>query len=202
MRDAIIEKLTRHLSKPPECEADVVYAFVQVRKLLERDRAKKAYPRLTFFCDWVVHGHLSGTEAAEVLRQLDDGLNRYDPTRPFDIDRHGKVLPILSHRQLQAEMGRYLAEVGVEEIWTVSLRVWHDVARLYSEVIRDCPLVMPQLNTGLTYLRQVEITECEPVAAIVAANPHAQHHGWNWKFTLSDGRCFSLQHTSSIGPPP
>ena len=199
MRDAIIEKLQRHFSKPPDDEADVIYAFVQIRKLLERDSAKKTYPRLTFFCDWVVHGQLSKRGAAAVLRQLDDGLNAYDSSRPWDMDHDGSVLLLLSHRQLQMELAKYLAEVGIEEIWTTAPRVWHDVAKLYSEIIRDCPLTMTREDTGLTYLRQVEITECEPVAAIVEANPGADHIGWNWKFTLSDGRSFSLQHTSSIG---
>ncbi len=54
MREAIIEKLSKHLSAPPSGEADVVYALVQIRKLMERDKVSSNYPRLKFFCDWVV----------------------------------------------------------------------------------------------------------------------------------------------------
>jgi len=42
MRDAIVEKLNRHFSAPPETEARVVYAFVQIRKPLEKDGRRKA----------------------------------------------------------------------------------------------------------------------------------------------------------------
>src|ERR1019366_1831301 len=35
MRAAIIDKLTKHMATLPEREADVVYALVQIRKLLE-----------------------------------------------------------------------------------------------------------------------------------------------------------------------
>lgn len=35
MRDAIIEKLPKHMAEEPKTEADVVYALVQIRKVLE-----------------------------------------------------------------------------------------------------------------------------------------------------------------------
>ena len=39
MRDAIIEKLTKHFSSPPESEADIIYAFVQVQETAGARRA-------------------------------------------------------------------------------------------------------------------------------------------------------------------
>ncbi len=43
MRDAIISKLNKHFSSPPTGEADVVYSFVQIRKLLERGAERNKY---------------------------------------------------------------------------------------------------------------------------------------------------------------
>lgn len=199
MRDAIIEKLNRHFTAPPKTEADVAYAFVQLRKLLERNNDKKKFPRLTFFCDWVVHGHLSGPEAKLVLIELDERLRFYKSSEPEGIDRDGHVLEILSHRLLQRELSSYLIASGVNDSWTSIPSSWYLLSKLYSEIVRDCPLKTSRHDHKFKYLANLAITECEPSPLIVATNPGGQHIGWKWTFTLSDGRSFEMTYTSSFG---
>src|SRR5271157_267760 len=61
MRDTIVEKLRPILKGPPHAERDVLYVFVEIRKLLDlllegADEVKRAeFATLKFFCDWVVH---------------------------------------------------------------------------------------------------------------------------------------------------
>jgi hypothetical protein len=200
MREAIIEKLSKHLSAPPSTEADVVYALVQIRKLLERDKVSSSYPRLKFFCDWVVHGGLAGSEAQRVLVEIDDRLKFYDDSKPWEIDPDGKVGELLSHRALGAEFHRYLDTMGVGQVWTKGdPYTWFTVSKLYTEIVRDCPLEIERKNYQFPYIAKLEITDCEPWEPGMKANPGQEHIGWNWTFTLSDSRTFTMGHSSSFG---
>jgi hypothetical protein len=199
MREAIVEKLNLHLSAPPVSEADVVYAFVQIRKLMERSGVSPDYPRLKFFCDWVVHGGLAGAEAQQVLIEIDDRLKFHDSRKPWEIDPDGRVGALLSHQAVCAELHRYLETAEVTQIWTRDPSVWFNVSKLYSEIVRDCPLEIKRKDYEFPYIAKLAITDCEPWEPMVKANPGQDHVGWNWTFTLSDGRTFEMGHSSSFG---
>jgi hypothetical protein len=162
MRPAIIEKLNRHMSSAPKTEADVVYGLVEIRKLLEQSGHKERFPRLVFFCDWVVHPWLKGRETQNVLMELDQRLGRYDASRPWEIDEDGKVHELLSLRRFAEELNACCRENGIDEIWTQDIWVWREVSRLYSEIVRDCPLSMKRQDCGFDYLATLEIDGCEP----------------------------------------
>jgi hypothetical protein len=196
MRPAIIKKLNRHMSSAPKTEADVVYGLVEIRKLLEQSGHKERFPRLVFFCDWVVHPWLKGRETQNVLMELDQRLGRYDASRPWEIDEDGKVHELLSLGRFAEELNACCRENGIDEIWTQDIWVWREVSRLYSEIVRDCPLSMTRKDYGFDYLATLEIDGCEPSQAIVEANPQNEHIGWNWKFTLNDGRTFNMPFTA------
>jgi hypothetical protein len=198
MCEAIIEKLNQHCSRAPATEAEVVYTLVQVRKLLEKAKIGSNYRRLKFFCDWAVHGRLSGSEAQQVLIEIDDRLKFHDRRTPWEFDPDGQIGALISHHALCAELGRYLDEVGVKQIWTKDMFTWHKVSKLFSEVVRDCPLEIQRQGYSFPYISRLEITDCDPWEPIVKANLHQEHSGWNWTFTLSDGRTFQLGHSSSI----
>jgi hypothetical protein len=197
MQEAIIEKLSAHLSVPPVKESDVVYALVQIRKLMERG-GLAPYQRLKFFCDWVVHGGLTGKETQRVLAEIDDRLKFHDASKPWEIDSDGKVGELLSHSAFRSEFHRYLESAGVSEIWTTDPSVWHKISRLYAEIVRDCPLECDRKDYTFPYIAKLEITDCEPWQPIVEANPTHDHIGWNWTFTLNDGRTFEMCNTSSF----
>ena len=196
VRDAIIEKLNRHMSIPPKTEADVVYALVEIRKLLEQSGRKEDLPRLTFFCDWVVHPWLKGTETQNVLKELDERLGKYDTARPWELDPDGHVHELLSFRRFREELHAYSEEVGIQEGWTRDPTAWREVSRLYSMIVRDCPLSMSRQGYDFNYLAQLEISGCEPSEVVTNANPHMNHIGWSWKFTLNDGRTFNMPFTA------
>ena len=198
MRHAIIEKLNRHMSSAPKTEADVVYGLVEIRKLLEQSGHKDHFPRLVFFCDWVVHPWLKGTEAQRVLLELDERLSRYDASRPWEIDPDGHVHELLSFRRFRQELEACCRGFDVQEIWTQD-QGWREVSRLYSEIVRDCPLSMSRQNYEFSYLAKLEIDGGEPSEAIIKANPGKGYIGWNWKFTLNDGRSFDMPFTSGNG---
>lgn len=184
------------MSSAPKTEAAIVYGLVEIRKLLEQGGHKGRFPRLVFFCDWVVHPWLKGRETRNVLMELDRRLGRYDASRPWEIDEDGMVHELLSLRQFAGELNACCRENGIGEIWTQDLQVWRDVSRLYTEIVQDCPLTMTRRDYGSNYLATLEIDSCEPNRAIVEANPQNEHIGWNWRFTLSDGRIFNMPFTA------
>ena len=134
-----------------------------------------------------------------MLTELDERLGRYDVSRPWEIDPDGKVHELLSLRRFAQELNAYCREAGIGEKWTADIVAWREVSRLYSEVVRDCPLSISRKDYGFNYLSKLEIDGCEPSEAIAKANPQNEHIGWNWKFTLNDGRSFNMPFTAGYG---
>jgi hypothetical protein len=198
MGSSIIEKLNRHMASPPQKESDVVYALVEVRKLLEQTGEKETFSRLTFFCDWVVHPLLDKKNAQNVLLELDGRLGGYDASRPWEIDPDGQVHDLLSFRRFWQELNAYCKHVGITDGWTRDYLSWRQVARLYSGIVRDCPLIMRK-GYRFRHIAKVEITNCEPSKVVMGANPGDDYVGWKWTFTLSDGRSFEMPYTSGYG---
>ena len=72
MKLALVEKLTQTLPKPTLCEAGVVYALVQTRKLMELEGLQREYKTLNCHRDWAVHARLSGKFARKIPNFLED----------------------------------------------------------------------------------------------------------------------------------
>jgi hypothetical protein len=202
MIDEIKQKLDKHFALAPATEADVVYALVQTRKLLERSGEGGKFPRLKFFCDWTVHGKLTGREAKNILLELDDTLKSCGDRQIWEVDNDGKVYDLVSHQGLRRELLDYLSGAGVVASWPKDPFIWHEVCRHYSRILKDCPLTISREDYPHSYLSRLEITACEPEVKIVEANPDSEHIGWTWTFILNDGRSFPMTHTSGIGTKP
>ena len=71
-RPAIIEKLKRELQENITAERQVLCLLVEVRKLIESNQDGAKYKALKFCCDWVAHPVLKGTEAQNIVRQIDE----------------------------------------------------------------------------------------------------------------------------------
>ena len=100
-QSAIVAKLLILLAKGIASEADALYLMVEVRKLLEQQRAKKQYQYLTFHCDWALHATLEGTTAQTILKLFDaanihlkTGVELHDlpGVLRMEIDRISKIL--------------------------------------------------------------------------------------------------------------
>lgn len=130
---------------------------------------------------------------------MDERLGRYNPECPWEIHPNGHVHELLSLQVFWRELDGYLNYVGVADTRTRDDPSWRQVERLYTEIVRDCPLVMTRNDYPFHYLKRLEITACEPSANIVEANPDHDYIGWNWKFTLNDGSTFAMPYTTGFG---
>lgn len=198
MRNAIVDKLNRHMQNPPKTEPDVVYALVQVRKLLEHEQARSEYKTLTFFCDWVVHTELNRTEGGKkILKILDDRLGHYNPKEPWNIDPDGKVHEVVGLDMFNRELNEFCQRLHLSTDWTNDMVSWRKFMLLYGEVVRDVPVVITRKDYPFKYLKKLEIFSTEPSKATVEANPHLKLFGLNWKFTLGDGTSFNMAFTGN-----
>ena len=202
MRSAICEKLGPHMNEPPRAEKDVVYALVEIRKVLEHDAEAERLWTLRFFCDWAVHTTLDRGGAQKILTFLDERLGHFNPASPENVDPDGLVHKILSFDLFREHLLEFLTTNDLRAMWAEDDFVWKKFLVLYGEIVRDTPLFMTRRNYEFRYLRQLVITACEPSQAIVQANPGQRFHGFKWEFTLDDGRSFTMPYTSNLPEPP
>ena len=199
MRDAIIEKLNHHMSAAPCNEADVVYALVQIRKLVEQSGEKRAFTRLVFFCDWAVHPGLTrNAEARRILVDLDRILGKYDIQRPWDMDPRSEIFRFVSLLNFVEDLDRFFQQYGLVNLWLSDYWVRCHVCHLFSNIVCDCPLTIRRDDTDFHFLARLEVTKSSEVPAVIVANPHQEWVTWNWKFILSDGRTFEMPFAAGL----
>jgi len=187
MKDAIKEKLAVSLGSAPGTEAEVVYAFVEIRKLLERERRKKDFKALTFFCDWVVHVQLNRGSTPDMLSVLDERLPKLNLSSLDDIGYDEDLHRFTSLSGLKDELERFCQEMELPANWTTNFTSWYECVRLYGEVVRDCALTVNRSGCAYLYIQRIVLTTTE-----VERDAHGVRLKFDWQFTLSDGRSFQL----------
>ncbi len=193
MRDAIIEKLTQFLAQSPRREADVVYALVEVRKLLEREGKKKVFKTLTLFCDWVVHVKLDRRGADDILTMLDARLCTLDLSKPQDITPDNVVRQFVSLYLLHEELKRFCAEMKLPNRWTTDWQSWIRCLRFYGNIVLDCPLAVCRQDHKGKYTQKLVLktTDVQPEAH------DKESLVFEWEFTFNDGTTFKQSHLYS-----
>jgi hypothetical protein len=80
-----------------------VYVLVEIGKLLEHDKAKGAYPAITFYRDWTVHTKLDRSALADdLVRLFDDNVTSRNTTAS------DKLKILVSPSMLRQELKKYL----------------------------------------------------------------------------------------------
>lgn len=169
-RPAIIEKLKRELQENITAERQVVYLLVEVRKLIESSQDGAKYKALKFCCDWVAHPVLKGTEAQNIVRQIDEfqRLTGAMSNLPFgqkltvDTRFFGKLGEILRLSRFRRELGDYLNLQGIDSSIAGDDRKWTNFLKYYAGVIEDCPLKC--VGQDLSYVDEV-------VLKVIHVNP-------------------------------
>jgi hypothetical protein len=136
----IIKKLKKELDRGIASEARAVYLLTEVRKLIEHDMVKGAYPNLKFYCDLVLHAKLTGPGAQDILRQFDAAhpllrdqkveLRDLPPILRSEINRISKM------KSFREELDVLLADYGLPPL----KRGWTHFLHLYAKIVEDIPL--------------------------------------------------------------
>jgi len=185
MRGEILRKLTPILSGNPKGEADVAYALILMRKLLERDRRQDEFATLKFFCDWVVHTELSRRGARDQISRLDARLRNMNLANPNDIGQDLEIFRFISFDGLFNEMKKFCNEMGLARCWTGHPLAWTEFVKFYGEIVRDCPLEVKQAGKNPQLKRVV----LKAVSA-VATDGELESFELEWELSLNDARSF------------
>lgn len=72
MIDQIITKLQKLLTEdvPLNTEVEIVYYFVEIRKLLEKNNLAKEYPTAGFYSDWCLHPIIDREKSIERINEI------------------------------------------------------------------------------------------------------------------------------------
>lgn len=199
-RSEIAEGLFDLMNKPPERKQEVVYALVQVRKLLEHDGNRDEASLLRFYCDWAFHTKLDRRGAAYILRILDERLGQYRRWSPENIDPDGRVGQVLSFDLFNRGLSDFLRRNDLPTVWTKDWFAWQKTIMFYGEQVRHTPLIMTRKGYKFRYLQKLVIAACEPSREIVEANPNEAHFGFKWQFTLNVMATPSAYHRHRTWP--
>jgi len=141
----IHSKLGDILRQASYSEPDVVYIFVEIRKILEKTGEGDKYSSINFYADWVVHSELMGRRAYERLKKLEKIFTE-KKTLYIDIPVIDKAKDFISFLELKKEMSDFLTannlpiDIKEKSKWSIFLNN-------LLNVLSDCPLRMREEKT-------------------------------------------------------
>lgn len=124
MTNAIVAKLNSHIAEGFAKEADVTYLFVQLGKLIERERPGQ-YLVVRFYRNWVVHEKLDRPSANPPMRGILDAFEDILAAAHVGGDTADQVQQITDHLSLTAlyrEIDDLLGDFGFDR--TMVGRPW------------------------------------------------------------------------------
>ena len=167
MRNAIIEKLRRHLAGPVDSECKVVYLLCEIRKLLEAHKHDARWFTLRLHCHWALHVDLvySGT-TLPFLRKVDRYVKTWDePSARIVMDQEGNTIsceipdvdPVFDDfvylATFRKELAQFLDTFGLATTVCDDDMSWSRFLTAYAGVIEMVPLSAKPRGARLTPLR-------------------------------------------------
>ena len=152
-KDVMVNKLQGlfSLHDPLSEEAHVVYFMVEARKIIdEHDKSAARFPLLKFYADWTAHTQKD--RITPEIEQMSEEMYGY-AVRVINaphgmLDEKSKALEFAYMESLSAEVGAFLAEVGVSTDLTTNKDKWIDFASLLVKVLENQPINNPSPNVS------------------------------------------------------
>jgi hypothetical protein len=117
-------------------ESEVVYLMVEVRKLIERNKNKSDYPRLWFYCSWVVHVCVDRKDARLFLKDVEADIKKYEEERnPSQFLQHTFFI------ELEKDLKKYLEENKISCEYFFKNK-WQKSRKLLIKVLSECPALI------------------------------------------------------------
>ncbi len=146
MKNDIIAKLNEHIRDGINREADVVYLFVQIGKILEQEDAR-AYPTLQFYRNWVVHHRLDRIGSNPGMKTILDKLEAAAQAHYENRDKN-EILELISGtvslRRLWEEMESFFNSHDEFDHGVLNTpEPWANIGGLILRILVDLPLIAP-----------------------------------------------------------
>lgn len=122
MKDEIVKKITTLLSENTSLvrESDIVYLFVEIRKLLDRENNYN-FPTLRFYCDWAVHTKKSKItkEVKKIMEKIYEEMKARDAILDNPADKKSGIVSRIDSadfiymKELKKEMQNFLKSKNI-----------------------------------------------------------------------------------------
>lgn len=122
-------------------ESQVVYLLAGVRKMIEQSGNRGELGRLKFYCDWALHSRLSGPPAQDVVRILESIYKCM--VNNERAQEYSEAMRLMKFDLLKEDLSMFLNKFGLDDL-TKNTNAWVAFIYLYSRVVEDCPLAIPQ----------------------------------------------------------
>ncbi len=148
----IAKKLRAEVESGVIRETQVVYLMASIRKILEQLDETAQFGRLRFFCDWVLHSRLSRPPAQEVVGILQ---TIYDSmVAGTRLPQFSEAMLLVRFELLKDNLSTFLRQFDIKD-FTQDTNAWVAFICIYSKVVADCPLEMP--NNFVGNIRKISI---------------------------------------------
>jgi hypothetical protein len=135
MKEKLIHKVEFYINKRGISEADVAYLFLLIRKILELDKNKKAYPCLRVYCNWMAHIEIDRTSDIQAI------YNTF-----FSEHAMGASFKLL----LWDDLRLFLVDCGIQNDFFGSNWKRRKVFENHmQQIVSNCPLLFPLLGKRL-----------------------------------------------------
>jgi len=157
MTPDIVHKLSAELTQPVTTECQVVYVFVQLRKLLDTrtGNAEARYESLRLCCNWVVHTSLDTNRVAQgIVKETDKlypslaGKTLTDSQKSFFRDK-------FTFQKLHDELNDFL---GTYSLPTVDGNRWNSFVACLLKVLEDCSLSFKDEKGDLKHVDEIVVS--------------------------------------------
>jgi hypothetical protein len=185
----IVAKLTESLSGSIDSECRVVYALVEVRKLLQREKTEDNFGSLKFYCEWAAHAELSWKPAQDLVKEIGDLLGKLSDKENQEIE-DGGLAGIIYLARFREDLQNCLKHYKIPTKAFDDEQRWQEFLRLYSLVIQDCPLTCKGEGKSVD---EVVVTKAE-----VADAPGERAFETKWELRLK-GETVRLFYLSADG---
>ncbi len=138
-------KLSETLSQERHTEQSVTYAFVEMRKILEKEEVKSDFPLICFYADWVVHSFLSGKDAQQKLREIGKIFSG-NPEADKEVDITVSIYPFISFSKLKDELFIFFTKYTLPKV-ILDDSHWYSFLDYLINILSDSPLKMKDENS-------------------------------------------------------
>ena len=149
MEEDIVSKINKEVRSGLRTEKDVIYFFVESRKLLDRQGNKTSFLTLRFYSNWVVHHEIGDLKEFETLfLELNTLVDSYinNPNTNIRHKINSLISSFLSFSELRKDIQKFIQEQGILSDFVDQDARWAEFCKHLKEIILDCPLDLSKIR--------------------------------------------------------
>ena len=193
MVEDILQKIRKHLERPIEREADVVYLLAEVRKIIYAEKPRPWPLSLWMYCNWAVHTDLGEPDTTrDFLRRVDDyvlsNVQGYNSETQRDfIAEHMMSMDFIYLQGLREELRNLLGRYGIVCALCEDDNQWYRFVQELAGVIEDGTLTTGKTDK-LKIVEEVTFTKGKRLP-----DDHNMPFAMKWDVHLKDGNILTME---------